>query len=89
MSKQENFNNLREELTYADISQITNLVCTKCKSKTRNRVKSLLTYSLSLVPFYGIFDRLIRENGEWSYCAGQSYPDEIRTLREIILKGDN
>ena len=28
-----------------------------------------------------------KENGTWSYCAGQSYPDEIRTLRECILNG--
>ena len=84
--KQENLANV-ETLTELDIEQIVTIVGKRCQVKTVNRLRSILTYSKSLIGNYGIYSRLIRENGNWSYVAGQSYPDEIRTLRECILNG--
>lgn len=81
------FNDLKNQLSEQDIDQIIEIVGHRCRIKTCNRLRSILTYSPSLVPTYGILERLTKENGGWSYCAGQSYPDEIKTLREIILKG--
>lgn len=81
------FNDLKTQLSEQDVDQIVEIVGHRCRVKTCNRLRSILTYSPSLVPTYGILERLTKENGGWSYCAGQSYPDEIRTLREIILKG--
>jgi len=76
------------ELTENDINQIVAIVTHRCRIKTINRVRSILTYSPSLIPNYGIFERLTKDDkGNWSYCAGQSYPDEIRTLRDCILNG--
>lgn len=86
--KQQNLNTEKTNLTTSDIDQILGIVGHRCRVKTVNRLRSILTYSPSLIPSYGIFDRLMKDtNGEWSYCAGQSYPDEIRTLRECILEG--
>lgn len=82
-----NFNNQKNNLKEEDIDQIVNIVSHGCRSKTRLRIRSIVTYHPSLIPSYGIFERLMKENNQWSYCAGQSYPDEIRTLRECILKG--
>ena len=84
--KQENLANI-ETLTESDIEQIVAIVGSRCRVKTVNRLRSILTYSKSLIGNYGIYSRLIRENGNWSYVAGQSYTDEIRTLRECILNG--
>ena len=81
------FNDLKTQLSEQDVDQIIEIIGHRCRVKTCNRLRSILTYSPSLVPTYGILERLTKENGGWSYCAGQSYPDEIRTLREIILKG--
>lgn len=81
------FNDLKNQLSEQDIDQIIEIVGYRCRVKTCNRIRSILTYSPSLIPTYGILERLTKENGVWSYCAGQSYPDEIKTLREIILKG--
>lgn len=77
----------RENLTLTedDIDQIVKIVCNRCRIKTYTRVRSILTYNLSSIGNFGIYRRLIKEGGKWSYCAGQSYPDEIRTLRECIL----
>ena len=84
---QKNFNDQKKNLTDKDIEQILAIVGYRCRLKTFNRLKSILTYGRSTIPNYGIFDRLIKENGQWHYVAGQSWPDEIRTLRECILKG--
>lgn len=85
--KQLNFNNQKTTLTEKDIDQLVALIGHRCRIKTCNRLRSILTYSPSLVPSYGIFDRLIKEGESWSYVAGQSYTDEIKTVRECILNG--
>lgn len=82
------FNDLKNQLSEQDIDQIIEIVGYRCRVKTCNRLRSILTYSPSLIQTYGILERLTKKNGGWSYCAGQSYPDEIKTLREIILKGN-
>jgi hypothetical protein len=83
--KQQNLNTLKSNLTESDIDSIVDIIGHRCRIKTCNRLRSILTYSASSIQSFGILDRLIKENGHWSYCAGQSYPDEIRTVRECIL----
>lgn len=85
MSTQENLNTLKSNLTENDIDQIIMIVGHRCRIKTCNRLRSILTYSASTLQSFGIFNRLMKEDGKWFYCAGQSYPDEIRTVRECIL----
>lgn len=84
-AKQENFNTLRETLTEQDIDAILAIVGYRCRVKTLQRLRSILTYHPSSIGRYGIFERLIKEDGVWEYVAGQSYPDEIRTLKDCIL----
>lgn len=85
-----NFNNV-EELKESDIDAITKIVGHGCREKTKQRIRSILTYGRFTIKKYGIFERLIRfespSGSRWEYVAGQSYPDEIRTLRECIIKG--
>ncbi len=85
--RQLNFNNQKTSLTETDIDQLIMIIGYRCRVKTCNRLRSILTYSPSLVPSYGIFDRLIKDNDQWQYVAGQSYTDEIKTVRQCILKG--
>jgi hypothetical protein len=85
--KQRNFNNLKNDLTIEDVDQLVAIIGNRTRLKTKNRLRSILSYGVSTIPVCGILDRLTEECGQWSYCAGQSYPDEIRTIREIILKG--
>lgn len=83
---QQSFNDLKTNLTENDIDQLVNLLGHRCRVRTCQRIRSVLTYSPSMIPVYGILNRLIKEGDTWHYCAGQSYPDEIRTVREIIIK---
>lgn len=79
------FNDLKSNLTENDIDQIIELIGSRCRVKTLNRLRSILTYGPSTVGSYGILNRLMKEDSGWSYCAGQSYTDEIRIVRNLIL----
>ena len=83
--KQLNLNTEKNKLTENDIGQICAIIGKGCRIKTYSRLVSILTYGSGTIGNYGIYDRLMKDNGQWSYCAGQSYTDEIRTLRECIL----
>lgn len=92
MSHQINFNqyvatksDLKPSLTLEEIDELVILVTHGCRYKTKTRLRSILTYGINSIDSYGIFNRLIKENGKWTYVAGQSYTDEIRTVRECIL----
>jgi hypothetical protein len=83
--KQINFNNYRDQMTDDDIEQIFQLIAKGCQHKTKVRLRSILTYSKSSIQSVGILERLIKEDGKWRYIAGQSYTDEIRTVRDVVL----
>lgn len=57
-----------------------------CREKTKKRLFSVCKYGLFSVELFGILRRLsLRPDNTWSYCAGQSYTDEIRVVRNVIL----
>lgn len=87
--KQKNFNTQKNKLSESDIDQLVELLGHRCQVRTCQKIRSRLNYSPSSIPSYGILDRLMFDKNSWSYCAGQSYPDEIRTIRNIILNDYN
>lgn len=84
METQINLNNIKE-LSENDIDQIIEVIGYRCRIKTIQRLRSILTYGKSTIGSYGIYNRLIKENGKWQYVAGQSYTDELRIVRDCIL----
>ena len=66
------------------------LLASGCRQKNRELLQRRIWNHLGMLPHYGILDRLhvnmTRNADEFHYCAGQSYTDEIRTVREIFLK---
>jgi len=84
-NKQIDFNNSRDNLTEDDLGQIFELLSKGLRPKNRDLLYRRLTEHLSMIPYHGILSRVMKESHGWSYCAGQSYPDEIRTVRKIIL----
>lgn len=91
--KQLSYSQLKDKLTEQDINEIAAILSYRCRIATHNKIVSRLKYFASSIPYYGITERLTKENDRWTYCAGQSYTDEIRTLRKIFLteyvKGNN
>ena len=84
--KQINFNNYKDKITEKDKAEIFEIVSSRCRQKTKELLTLRLKKHLNLIPEYGILNRLIKEKHSWCYYAGQSYPDEIRTVRKIILE---
>ena len=79
-----NFNH-REKLTADDLQDIFALLSSGLREKNR-QLLSLRIYShLNMIPKHGAFERIMKDKHGWSYCAGQSYPDEIRAVRKLIL----
>lgn len=74
-------------LSESDINAIMDIVGYRCRENTKRRLRSILTYGASTIPDYGIMGRLMFCDGRWEYVAGQSYTDEIKTVRECIIKG--
>jgi hypothetical protein len=79
------FNNLKSNLSDQDIDELVAIIGHRCHPKTRTRIRSILKYDSSRIPMAGILDRLTKEPYGWQYFAGQSYPDEIRAVRQLIL----
>ena len=71
-----------KELTESEQAQLLDIFGNRCREKT----KRMIARALRCVPDidnYGIYDRVHLEPP--SYCAGQSYPDEIRTVRQCLI----
>ncbi len=83
--KQVTFIDKKSDLTAKDIDQLVELLGYRCRAETCNKIRRRLESTTSLIPMYGILERLTLEDHGWAYCAGQSYTDEIRTVRNIII----
>lgn len=78
-----------KQLTPEEIDALMEIFGKGCQEKTKRRLRSCLTYH-ACVQNVGIFERVLLGDDACggsiaSYCAGQSYPDEIRTVRDCIL----
>ncbi len=77
--------NHKIDLTEDEVYAVVAVIGDHCQQKTKDKLCRRLAL-VSLMPNYGIYDRVII-SPRASYCAGQSYPDEIRTVRRLILEG--
>ena len=69
-------------LSDAEKEQLFDIFAKGCQSNTRAAVGRALDY-VPHIPSYGIYDRVHLD--PIGYCAGQSYPDEIRTVRNCLI----
>ena len=56
-----------------------------CRQNTKNILARRLNLPLSLWESFGIYSRVILTDDDVEYICGQSWHDEMRTLRECIL----
>ena len=73
----------RQPLTDKERVTLLELLGNRCRAETKRRLAIALTYVPDITN-HGIHDRVIL-SPRVNYCAGQSYPDEIRTVRECLL----
>jgi len=65
---------------------ILGIIGKRCRQPTKERLARRLALPLALWERYGIYSRMIIEDQSAYYICGQSWHDEMRTLRECILK---
>ena len=85
MSK-DNFFDSKTELNENEKAQLVEILTKRCGLKVFNRIRSLVTYDLSTLINDGFLRRFYERDGQIHYCAGQSYPCEIRRIRQDILR---
>ena len=73
------------QLSEEDIDSLMQLLTSRCNPRTKGAVRTTLMY-LQGGKSHGIYERVIKnpKSGRWQYVAGQSYPDEIRTVRSLL-----
>ena len=79
------FKNKSLHLTEQEQASLAALLGKGCRARTKERLAYKLSLPLYIYSDYGIYRRVSFDNGRAEYCAGQSYTDEIRTVRELIL----
>lgn len=73
-----------QELTEREQSELLVIIGAYCQPRTKRMIERQLSY-VPDIDNCGIYKRVHLENGGASYCAGQSYPDEIRRLRKELI----
>jgi hypothetical protein len=74
-----------KQLTESEIESLVELLGKRCQARTINALRRSLK-DITTIGLYGIYGRVVFTDGQSRYDAGQSYPDEIRTVRQLIIK---
>ena len=72
-------------LTEAQKADIVAMVGKRCRSSTKDRLARMLDLPLSIWQKHGIYSRVTLDADGASYICGQSWNDEMATLRDCIL----
>ena len=71
-------------LTDEDINSLEHLLTKRCNARTKYAVRQGL-HSITHQPNHGIYERVVwHPKGGWQYVAGQSYPEEVATVRSLL-----
>ena len=78
------------DLSDAEAESLADLLGKGCHGKTKRRLHTVCRFIVHRGESCGLYERLTFDHvgpnlvGAF-YCAGQSYPDEIRRLRALVL----
>jgi hypothetical protein len=77
-------NILFKSLSDSDIEQIVDII----GGRNKGRLTSILDYHLKSSDFWGVASRFMYDfkNDRWSYCTGQDYIFEMKSVRKALLK---
>ena len=75
---------MNQKLTEKEIKSAVNLFGKRCKVTTKQKLRRALQAVPTKID-YGIYNRVEFKNEDCSYCAGQDYVQEIKTVRECLL----
>jgi len=82
----EGWKDIEFELTEKQKDTFVELFGYRCQAHTCRTLRRFIA-APSRYPSYGIYRRVYwNENDECQYCAGQDYTEEVRYIRELIIK---
>jgi hypothetical protein len=73
----------KRDLTEGQVEELVSLLGKRCQQKTKNMLRIVLGW-VPDIKNYGIFQRVML-TPRVHYCAGQSYPCEIRVVRRLLI----
>lgn len=74
------------KLSKDDIEDIISVIGNRCRKDTKGFLRVALN-NVTEIEGCGVLERLqYGPRFGWSYCAGQDYVAELKTLRSVILK---
>lgn len=79
------FNGGATHLSESEQASFVSIIGERCRANTKARLARFVELPLSLWDDYGIYRRVTFVDGRVDYICGQSWTDEMRTLRECIL----
>jgi hypothetical protein len=74
----------RVNLSLSEQESLLGIIGKYCMDKTKRGLARVASY-VPDIRNYGIYRRVLFEDGQANYCAGQSYPDEIRIVRKLLV----
>ena len=79
----------KQPLTPYEVIGLVEILGERCRAKTKDRLRSVLTYGVTTLSNYYLYERVLFENfsdhNRVTYTAANSYPDEITALRNRLL----
>jgi hypothetical protein len=75
-----------EYLTEQEQDSFVQIIGKGCRAATKERLARRMRLPLVWWTDYGIYRRVLFDAQGVDYCCGQSWPDEMRTLRECLLQ---
>lgn len=75
----------RGKLNKRQQSSLVGLLGSHCRTETVSRLRRAVEDNCRKVKSCGIMERVMLTKNGASYCAGQSYPDEIRYVRQTVI----
>jgi flavin-dependent dehydrogenase len=74
----------KQALSQQEIESAVYVLGSGCRKETKRKL-ALVLNCVPDIRACGIYGRVFLEDGKVSYCPGQSYMDEIRTVRNLLL----
>lgn len=71
-------------LTEPEIDACVALFGKRCQQRTKDRLRRAFA-AVPDIPSYEIYKRVLFHGECVEYCAGQSYPDEVRIVRKCLI----
>lgn len=73
------------DLSNDQVDELVKMIGYRCRHDTKAKLRRRLELPLALLRNHGIYGRVVITENGCDYICGQSWDDEMRTLRECLI----